>query len=77
LECNKIFFDVGQPSKKLVSRRILGSLDFPRSRSIPARLSRLTIALDGGKTIGWFDGAAQERSLKSGVGGVLRMDEDT
>jgi hypothetical protein len=77
LERNKILFEAGRPSTKLVSQRILGSLDFPRSRSILARLPRLPLVLDGGKTTCWFDGAAQEQGLKSGVGGVLRMDEHT
>jgi hypothetical protein len=58
LERNRVLFDSGRPSTNLISQRILGSIDIPRARNYPARLSRLPPVLDGGTIVGWFDGAA-------------------
>jgi hypothetical protein len=77
MERNKIVFENGNPSVGMVvykALRIVATSTTTIKVVIPKKFK---IHLLGGTPAGWFDGAAQSNGLQSGVGGILRLTENS
>jgi ribonuclease HI len=75
LERNKTIFESGNPSIQKVVYQSLGVVGRSRKKE-KVQIPRTTCyAPSEHKTIGWFDGAAQQNGLQSGVGGVIKINE--